>query len=252
MLEVLSAEAELLAASARGQRAERAVPACPGLNLGETARHVGSLHRMALSWLREGPGGTPWPEDPEPGQDLADYVLAGARPLIAELAAHDPAQTWPSWWPEQQNRGFWLRRMLHETTVHRTDVQGAAGLPLDPVDDDVAADGVDEVLFYWFAHRLRVLGVTGTRDGSVAISTAGRLWLARSGPAGSHVLRVPLEPGADPAAGNRDDVADAVITGTPVAVYRWLWGRVPDRAVRSHGDADSIAQLWALLRLATR
>lgn len=44
----------------------------------------------------------------------------------------------------------------------------------------------------------------------------------------------------------------AVLSGEPPAVYLWLWGRLPDRAVTADGDPDAIAQLWGLLRLATR
>jgi hypothetical protein len=37
-----------------------------------------------------------------------------------------------------------------------------------------------------------------------------------------------------------------------MTMYRWLWGRLPDRMVEVIGDHDAIAQLWALLRLATK
>jgi hypothetical protein len=35
-------------------------------------------------------------------------------------------------------------------------------------------------------------------------------------------------------------------------MYRWLWGRLPQWVIQHDGDADAIAQVWALLRLATR
>ena len=243
LLDVLAAEAELLATSVQGQRAELQVPACPGLNLGETARHVGSSYRMTLSWLRDGRRPVAWQQNPTEGQELADFVRSGVEPLLEELAAHNADDPCGTWWPEEANCGFWARRLAHETTVHRMDVQAAARMPLDPVADDVVVDGVDEVLSLWFTHRLAVLGVRGSRDGVVAVRVAGRVWLARSGQAGSAAWRASAEE-AEP--------ADADVTGVPVQVYRWLWGRISDREVEVNGDHDAIAQLWALLRLATK
>lgn len=241
LVDVIALEAERLALSVEGQRPERQVPACPGLNLGETARHVGSTYRMVSSWLRDGEQPRVWQREPLPGEGLADYVRAGAAPLVERLAAHRADDPCGTWWPEEQNYGFWARRLAHESTVHRMDVQSAVGLPLDPVADDVAEDGIDEVLSLWLGHRLDVLGVRGTRPSAVAIRAGGRAWTARTGP----------EPAtADLAApGER---ADGEVAGAPVQVYRWLWGRIPDREVETSGDHDAIAQLWALLRLATK
>lgn len=243
---VLGIESEVLADSVRGAPTELAVPGCPGLTLGETARHVGSLHRMVWQWLRDGQRPGTWQEEPSPGQDLADYVRSGAAPLLAELGAHQPDEPCPTWWPDEQNYGFWRRRMAHETTVHRYDVQGAAGTTPDPVPDDVALDGIDEVLTLWFLHRLSVLGVSGTRDQVVSVRAGGLEWLAAAGTERTATRR----PG-DPADDDLGPVV-ATVSGSPMEVYLWLWGRRPDRAVRRDGHQDAIAQLWALLRLATR
>jgi uncharacterized protein (TIGR03083 family) len=242
--QVLHTESALLAESVRGARVEAVIPGCPGFTLGETARHVGSQYRMLWYWLRDGRRPGDWQRDPAPGQDLADFVRTGAAPLLAELAAHRPDEPCPTWWPAEPNYGFWRRRMAHETTVHRYDVQGAAGRHTDEVPDDVALDGIDEVLTLWFLHRLEVLGVAGTRDQVVSVQAGGMEWLTRAGADHTSTSR-PGEPA---------DIgpADATVSGTPMQVYLWLWGRRPDRAVRRDGDQDAIAQLWALLRLATR
>lgn len=243
LLDVLAAEAELMAGSAVGQRPHAQVPACPGLTLGETVRHVGSTYRMVVSWLRDGRQPGQWAHQPGPGEELAEFLRVGARDVFAELAAHDPTEAAPTWWPADPTYGFWRRRLAHETTVHRVDVQGAAGVPLTPIDDDVALDGVDEVLTLWFSHRLAVRGITGTTPGTVAIRCDDDVWLARAGPGGSATWRVTPEQAAE---------ADALVSGAPMAVYLWLWGRVPDRWVTIDGNPDIAAQLWALLRLATR
>ncbi|CAL9591596.1 hypothetical protein SUDANB95_05206 [Actinosynnema sp. ALI-1.44] len=243
LIEVLAAEVELLAESAEGRRPERQVPACPGLNLGETVRHVGSLCRMATQWVRDGLQPVTWQQDPLPGQSLPDYARAAVGPLVEALSAREADDPCETWWPEDRTCGFWARRVAHDVTVHRMDVQAAAGLEVTPVPDDVAEDGVDEVLTLWLGHRLDVLGVRGTRDSTVAIRVGGRVWLTRTGPNPSLAWRATPE---------EAESADAEVTGSAMAVYRWLWGRIPDREVEPVGDHDAIAQLWALLRLATK
>ena len=245
-LEVLQREAELLAMSAIGQPPHKGVPACPGLNLGETVRHVGSGYRIALAWMTLGrePQAGEWQEYPEEDQDPLDFMRTGAEAVIAQLSAHDENEPCATWWPVQQNYGFWRRRLAHETTLHRMDVQGAAGMEVGAVTDEVAVDGVDEVLTLWLGHKLDVLGVRGSRDSLVAIQVEDHLWLTRCGPRGASAWQV-----VDPEDAHR---ADAQVTAAPMTMYRWLWGRLPDRMVQVIGDHDAIAQLWALLRLATK
>lgn len=245
LLERIEAEAELMAASAQGADPDFEVPGCPGLTLGDTVRHVGSVYRMALAWIRAGDRPTAWQREPDAGQPVADYLLSGMRAMMDQLTAHDPEDACPTWWPDHEVYGFWYRRLAHETTVHRVDVQAAAGVEPDPVPQDVAIDGVDEVLTLWFAYRLGVLGVSGTRHGRVKIRTGGREWMARSTPHGTSSWRV-----ADPR-----ELADGTVTATdPRHMYLWLWGRIAPhtRELAREGSEDAIAQIWALLRLATR
>ncbi|HEX4705337.1 MAG TPA: maleylpyruvate isomerase family mycothiol-dependent enzyme [Pseudonocardiaceae bacterium] len=251
LLHVIGEESQALADSIQGARRDAGIPGCPGLTLGETARHVGSLYRMVWRWLRDGQRPGEWQRDPIEGQELSDYVRTGVAPLLVELHEHAPSAPAPTWWPADQTYGFWRRRMAHESTVHRYDVQGAAGLPLSEVPEDVALDGIDEVLTLWFEHRLSVLGVSGTRDQIVSVRAGGLEWLARAG-SGHTSTRRPGEGPVDADAGNGEDAAHAVVSGPAMQVYLWLWGRRPDRAVQLDGNRDAIAQLWALLRLATR
>jgi len=143
--------------------------------------------------------------------------------------------------------------MAHETTVHRVDAQGAAGSAITAVAADIAVDGIDEVLSLWFQHRLAVLDVHGTREYAVVVRAGDREWLARAGPDRVTTSRVWEPVTEEPAMGHRTDVApDAVVSGSPMDVYLWLWGRLPNQRVELAGDGDAVAQLWALLRLATR
>lgn len=243
LLDVLHWEVELIVDAAEGARHDARVPSCPGLTIGETVRHLGSVYRMVVAWLREGKRPGQWQRDPSPGESAGDYMRAGFAELADELASRDPGTPAGTWWPADQTAGFWRRRMAHETTIHRTDVQSAAGLALDDIADEVALDGIDEALLLWFGHRLDVLGVSGTRNGSVGVLAADRYWVAKAGPSVTDAERTERSAAL---------AADAVVSGAPMRVYLWLWGRLATAAVDTDGDEDAVAQLWALLRLATR
>lgn len=242
LLEVLEVEGELLASSARGVDPETAVTYAPGMTLGETVRHVGSVYRMVVAWLRSG-GDAPtrWQRAPEDDQPVEDYLRVGLRELLDELSAHDPAEGCPTWWPLDQTYGFWRRRMAHESTVHRIDVQqAAAGMTVGGIAADIAFDGIDEILSLWFTHRLGVLGVTNSWAGEVAVVAGRRRWIARITATGTSSWQ------AQP-----DEPADATITSDPTGMYLWLWGRRPILTATPDGDRAGVAQLWHLLRLAT-
>ncbi|HET6499282.1 MAG TPA: maleylpyruvate isomerase family mycothiol-dependent enzyme [Amycolatopsis sp.] len=242
-LETLGSEAEMLIEAARAAPADTPVPACPGFTLGEVVRHVGGSYRVARLWVTEGSRPRSWQSEPLPGEPVEDYLRAGLAELLGVLTAHSPDEYAAGWWPADRTYRFWCRRMAHETTIHRTDVQSASGADVGDIAEDIAIDGVDEVLSLWFGRRLPMLGLSGTTRGSVAVRTAGHTWIARAGPE---------ETVAWQCSAAEADLADSTVSGSPTALYLWLWGRVGHHAVTWDGDPDATAQLWALLRLATR
>ncbi|MCO1581734.1 maleylpyruvate isomerase N-terminal domain-containing protein [Crossiella sp. SN42] len=242
LLDTLRAEGELLAVCAAGADLGSAVPAWPRRTLGEAVRAAAHGYRLALSWLRTGAPPLVTPAEQEPAEPLPDQLRSGLRELAEELAAHDPYAPCPTWWPADSSYGFWRRRIAHESTLHRVDAQSAAGEQLLEIAPEFAVDGVDEALLLWLGYRLGRLGITGPQRGTVGLRTGGHAWLVHTGPEGTVAERV----SATEAAG-----ADGLVTGEPMSVYLWLWGRVPDRTVTLAGSRDATAQLWALLRLAT-
>ena len=245
MLEVVGIEAELMldtATTALPDAAQAEVPGCPGLTLAETLRHVGNIHRFARQWIRDGHEPAQR-EQPLLEGDLVGFVRSGVRDLLTELRRHNPADSCATWWPADPTHGFWRRRMAHETTVHRVDVQAAAGGPVHPIDPYVALDGIDELLLLWFGHRLGERGLSWPQHSTVALSAADRWWLALLGPGRSTARRVEEA---------EAHTADGLVSGNPMNVYLWSWGRLPDQSVRISGDLDAVAQLWTLLRPATQ
>ncbi|OQO92123.1 hypothetical protein B1813_07630 [Saccharomonospora piscinae] len=244
LLDVIGYEVELLAEAARAAPPVTAVPTCPGWTLSEVVRHVGSVHRAADHWLTEGQSPRRWQRDPAPGQTVRGYLRESADLLRRTLARRDASDRAATWWDADPTVGFWCRRMAHETTVHRIDAEQAAGLASAEIPPDIALDGIDEVLRLWCGHRLPMLGVSGTRRGSVGVAAGAGRWVADMTPEGTVVRRV--------TAGGSDDPVDAVVSGEPARVFLWLWGRQGPGAVSVSGDEDAVGQLWALLRLATR
>jgi len=74
------------------------------------------------------------------------WFAAGTHALCEALRTTDLDE--PCWTsiPEDRTVRYWLRRMTHETLVHRWDAEIGAGMAPASFDPAVAADGVDEYL----------------------------------------------------------------------------------------------------------
>ena len=137
-------------------------------------------------------------------QTHIDYLRAGLLEVVDELARTIPLDGAPTWWPKHQNYGFWYRRLAHETTVHRYDVQmGGAAAMVGGIPPEIALDGVDEILSLWFTHRLGVLGISDVRPGRVAYPTGDRRWIAQITPTGTSAWRA-----------DADETVDATVSAT--------------------------------------
>jgi uncharacterized protein (TIGR03083 family) len=242
LLDVLVAEGELMADTADGAPPDLPIPSRPTSTLADTVRHVGGVFRMVAARLRGGNGPVQWESSPPPGGALVEFLRGGLHDLVDELSSHPADAVCNTWWPLDQTYGFWRRRMAHEATIHRVDLQTATGTEILTIPDDVAVDGVDEALTLWFAHRLSVIGVSGSSEFKVAVHSGGRTWLVTSHGDNKAAWR---------AAPADAESAQATVSGDPMTLYLWLWGRYPFNAVRITGDMDAVAALWALLRLAT-
>ncbi len=143
------AEIALMARVASGADPASPVPTCPEWSVARLVRHTGIVHRWATHIVstrsstrieqRDVEMGLPDAEAAYPG-----WLAAGAAPLAAALRSAGPGMAvWA--WGADQSCGWWARRMLHETTVHRADVEMALGTS-PGIDAVVATDGIDEFL----------------------------------------------------------------------------------------------------------
>ena len=223
------------------------VPTCPGWTMGDLVFHVAEVYLHKVTVMRTGE----WPEQwPPPGTEQeAELPLLGRAygELIAEFSARQPTDATPTWYDPDQTVAFWIRRMAQETVIHRIDAELAAGLPVTPVPDDLAVDGVDEVLNRFLGYDVEALdqvkgghlATDGSQD-TITVLAGQAAWTVRPSPS-----KVVIEDGAsnDPR---------VVIAAPPDPMLRWLWGRADDNAVRVTGDLAWADYLRRMLTAVTQ
>ncbi len=138
-------------------------------------------------------------------------------------------------WGADQHVGFWVRRMLFETVVHRIDAELALGLTPE-IDRTLAADGVDEFLANLpfatpFAPKVANLRGEGETIRFTCTDGDGD-WLVRLRPDGFGLA--PAGP---------DTAADATVRGTAADLLLFLYGRLDTEAVERAGD-EKLLTLW--------
>lgn len=137
----------LLTAATEGL--ERTVPTCPEWDVEKLVRHVMRLYLWVTALTECAPAEADRNALPNPpkGPDLFPFAEETVHGLVAGLRSTDPNGRIQSWANEVPT-DWWFRRLAHETAIHRQDAQLAAGADarVDPVDADLAIDGVDEAL----------------------------------------------------------------------------------------------------------
>jgi uncharacterized protein (TIGR03083 family) len=126
------------------------VPTCPEWTLQQLFRHVGRGNRWAAQIVadrrdtalnpREVRDGKP----PDDKNAAIDWLNAGAALIldsVDDVGADTEVWTFIGPRPAQ----WWIRRRLHEATVHKADAAIALGIDVE-LAPEVAADGIDEWL----------------------------------------------------------------------------------------------------------
>lgn len=145
---LLRGEIRRMAELAANLRADTPVPTCPGWTAADLVHHVALLHgwvgRMVATLARERPRRESsdvrlpdWPAVP-------DWFAVSGERLADILGEADPDAPMYAWMPERR-AGAWIRRMLHETTIHRTDLEAALDQE-SRIEPAAAADAIDELL----------------------------------------------------------------------------------------------------------
>jgi uncharacterized protein (TIGR03083 family) len=212
------------------------VPTCPGWTVSDVAAHLGEVHRWAERLVRERaqvrvPSGD---MDLDGGPASPSWLLRGGADLLSTLRANDPDSEMWAWGADQHVR-FWSRRQLHETTIHRIDMELAMAVDPD-VEVAVARDGIDEFLANLplaakFSPGVQELKGDGAHVGFTEVD-GGRRWVIRLDPDGISF-------------GRRDERSDAELRAGALDLLLILYGRrsLQASAVTSTGD-PGLLRFW--------
>jgi uncharacterized protein (TIGR03083 family) len=174
------------------------VPGCPDWTVKDLALHLGTVHRWAERLVADVSPNYQSPTSMglvlEPVNP--SWIRSGGSQLLNTLGAGDPAA--PMWtWGAEQRLGWWSRRQLHETLVHRTDLEAACRIK-SAMSAAIAADAIDEFLVNLecaavFSPKVREIKGSGEVLG-IRTTDAGMGWSIRLTPDGfevSHVVESP-------------------------------------------------------------
>ncbi len=142
------------------------VPACPDWTVADLLGHLGGVHRWATALVLAPHGERVRRREiapPPDGDAVVTWCAEAVAGSLAALRAVDldgSASTWAGPAP----RRWWLRRLAHETAVHRVDLdQSLGGDRSWP--GDLAVDAVDEWLDVFVASLVtpdQLAGLDGT------------------------------------------------------------------------------------------
>jgi uncharacterized protein (TIGR03083 family) len=210
------------------------VPTCPEWPLRVLVGHIGQAHRWSASIVRSGPSPVPDPVDADPGRqdEWSDWLREGAVELVDTVLAAGNSPVWTFFGPRQAT--FWLRRMLHDTTVHHADAALATGDVFE-VAPDLAADAISEWLDLLSDDVTPTLKpdfaqLRGTGQTLQLRPATGTGWLITRTPDGARWTRATAS-------------ADVTLTGPVADLLLVLARRQPVDRVMVTGDRD-LADHW--------
>jgi uncharacterized protein (TIGR03083 family) len=149
--DLIIARTDMLRSHIEGADLAAPVPTCPNWTLAQMLRHLG----LAQRWVETIVSTRATKAVPNNAHDvleyaekdpavLGDWLAEGAAQLTRTLREAGPdAEVWT--FSSIGRATFWTRRMAHETVMHGADVALVVDADFS-VDEDVAADAIDEWL----------------------------------------------------------------------------------------------------------
>lgn len=213
------------------------LPHIEGWTVHAVIGHTGWIARYVTRALTSDPDQPPSRADiPEPpaGPEVLDWFREARDPLFEAIDAVDPDRLYPTFTGPQPGH-WWLRRLANEAAMHRWDVVAAAGSP-EPIDRDLAREGIEEVLDVFAPHRLEFEVLAGSGETIHLHATDDGLpdgvgeWMITLGPDA-----ISWEPG--------HAKGDVAARGSMSDLLLLLWSRIPPRRVDVFGDA-TILDRW--------
>jgi uncharacterized protein (TIGR03083 family) len=210
------------------------VTSCPDWSAADIVGHLGGAYWWVEAMVRTRATDmgefAPRPEEWDALCAWYDEGLSALVVALEEVGPDEPVWNWSVMGPGPAR--FWHRRVAHECSVHRWDIEQAVGMT-HSIDAELAADGIDEYLgiaAFWVALTPRpelagTLGLVAT-DADIVYT----LTLAPE--------RLEHHRGVDH--------PDALVRGGVSDLMLWLVGRLDStsHAVVVEGDLD-VANAWS-------
>ena len=147
---------------------DRIVPQYPTWTMRDLALHVATVHGRTGVICETLPTERVSGPEPPAEADPFDWAAEQLARMLEGLAMADPdARVWT--FVDDPSLGFWIRRMVIETGVHRWDAHSAVGEPVELL-TGVSAHGLDEFAELYLAR----LGEVPTIE--LTATDLGRSW----------------------------------------------------------------------------
>jgi uncharacterized protein (TIGR03083 family) len=228
-LALIDADTErMLEMGERGLDAE--VPSCPGWRVSDVVGHQAMVYAHKVRVMADNAWPDPWPPAELRERPPLDFLREAKDDLFQEFARHELSEQTTTF-GDDETIMFWVRRMALEVAVHRADTELAHDA-VTPIPDDLARDGVDEILQVMLHGNWAEWGATTQHpvDAAVAVETGGVRWRCDA-----------TEAVVDVVAGSTGP-ADVTVSGAPADVFLWLWGRGADDTVTVSGQTTAAAE----------
>ncbi len=202
------------------------VPCCPGWDVRDVLAHTAEVYEHKVRMMADNGWPSPWPPADFADRDPLDFLRQAKADLFEEFARHQPDEQTTTFSPDDTTITFWMRRMALEVAIHRYDAELAHG-EMSPVPDDLALDGIDEMLRVMLeVDESEDVPTDHPVEAMVAVEAAGRRWLCDLRERSVTITTDSANPAA------------ATVGGDPAVVFLWLWGRVGDERVERSGDSN--------------
>ncbi len=234
-LQSLASDTSLISEAAAATSGDTNVPGCPTWTVDDLLVHLSQIWTFVARSSKTGqPIDRASVERPQGSAN--DWHRTSSQELLETLKSLDPDdKTWAFDLPDV-TVAFWMRRMCHEASIHRHDIQAAVNNP-QSIKHAVAVDGIDEMFDYFvpwrkptnFAGEGQTLHLHVNEPDNDSDDIAGEWFITRT-PDGIEVER-------------KHAKADVAARGTASDLLLMLWGRIAPSELEVFGDA-SLLTTW--------
>jgi uncharacterized protein (TIGR03083 family) len=224
------------------------VPSCPDWSADDLLYHLAEVFDNWTKVVAEGRDGDEIPPPERPGDhaglvDLYDTTTAALLDVLTSTPADQPIWSWVA----DDVTASWLsRRMAHEALIHRLDAELTANAVTD-FDAALAADGVSEVLYYFYGWHPSWATITpGPTAGRLVTTDTGGEWLVRFDSWSGHSPDSGKTYDGEPfLASVESGDASYSVQASARDLDAWLWNRPTVAVPVIEGDASELQAVVA-------